>query len=273
MSAIQRWNDRVETHHAQSLAAQAGFEQPEDFWRPFASHFRADPQRTDDAVLNRLAREVSPTKSLLDVGGGAGRFALPLALRCSHVTLVDPSGSMLEEFRNGAREAAIENVSAVEGSWEDAEIGPADVVLCAHVVYGVADVKPFIRKLAARAAERALVLMFTDSPQSALSPFWQPVHGEERVDLPAMPELLWVLWEMGIFPAVEIVETGAAQQFESREAAIDQLRQRLYVMPDTPKDERLHAAAEQLLAETVDGLVIPGAPRRRQGLLSWNASG
>ena len=272
MSAIQRWNDRVETHHAQSLAAQAGFEQPDDFWRPFASHFRADPRRTDDPVLDRLAREVGPTKTLLDVGGGAGRFALPLALRASQVTLVDSSRSMLEEFRDGARQNAIENVSAVEGSWEDAEVEPAGVVLCAHVVYGVVDVEPFIAKLAARAAERVLVLMFTDSPQSALSPFWKPVHGEERVDLPAMPELLWVLWEMGISPALEIVETGSAQIFESREAAIDQLRQRLYVTPDTPEDERLHAAAEELLVETPDGFATRGAGPRRQGLLWWSTS-
>ena len=161
----------METHHAQSLRAQEGFTPSDDFWRPFASAFRADPRRTDDPTLDRVAREVDRDKTLLDVGGGAGRFALPLALHCRHVTVVEPSESIVGEFRDGARDAGIDNLSVTQGSWEEAHVEPADVVLCSHVVYGIADVAPFVRKLGSHARERVLMLVFMDSPQSALSPF------------------------------------------------------------------------------------------------------
>ena len=59
--AIEHWRRSVETHHAQSARIQAdSMWQCGDFWQPLASIFRADPHRTDDQVLNRLAREVGP---------------------------------------------------------------------------------------------------------------------------------------------------------------------------------------------------------------------
>ena len=77
-------------------------------------------------------------------------------------------------------------------------------MLCAHVVYGVADIEPFIRKLERHARERVLILSHTASPLAQVSPFWKLVHGEERTELPTLPELLPVLWEMGIFPNVQM---------------------------------------------------------------------
>jgi len=50
----------------------------QDRWEPFSSFFKADPRRTDDVEVNRLVQEVTPATTLLDVGAGAGRFALPL---------------------------------------------------------------------------------------------------------------------------------------------------------------------------------------------------
>ena len=272
MSAIQHWKDRTETHHAQSIRAQGENELPDDFWRPFASHFRADPHRTDDPVLERLVREVDSTKSVLDVGGGAGRLALPLALRCRRVTVVEPSESMLEELGKAVRDGEISNIDVVQGQWEEVEVEHADVVLCAHVVYGISEIAPFVRKLHAHVRDRVLMLAFVDSPQARLSPFWRPVHGEERVDLPALPELLRVLWEMEIYPDLEMLGTGETQPFDSRDSAVEQLRQRLYVRPDTEMDERLLKAADELLVDTPDGLIVRGSRLRRQGLLSWRTA-
>ena len=269
MSAVDYWRNRVEAHHAQSLRAQDRSQGSEDFWRPFASGFRADPRRTDDPLVDRLAREVDPDSTLLDVGGGAGRLALSLALRCANVTVVEPSDSMVAELRDAVREGGIENVNVVPQTWEDAQVKPADIVLCAHVVYGVADIGSFVRKLDSHAGERVLMLVFMASPQSHLSPIWEAVHGEERVNMPALPELLRVLWEMEIYPDIEMFGASEPQVFESREAAIEQLRQRLYITPDTEQDRRLKMAVQDLLEETPDGLVVPGARRRRQGLIAW----
>ena len=268
MSAIERWKTQVKAHHAQSIRAMGGRE-PEDFWRRFASRFREDPRRTDDPVLNRLLQEVSPETTVLDVGGGGGRFALPLALRCRHVTAVEPSPSMIETLQEGAHQANLSNLTTVQETWEEVEIEPADVVLCAHVLYGVEEVEPFLRKLNSHALKRVLILMFMDFPQAHLSPFWERVHREKRIQLPGLRELQGVLWEMGIYPDLEMVHTFNPHAFETWEAAQEEFRRRLYVVPGTEQDRRLEQVMGELLEKAPEGFAIRGAPLRRLGLLSW----
>ena len=49
--------------------------------------------------------------------------------------------------------------------------------------------------------------MLTDrSPASVADPFWPLVHGEDRVPLPALPDLVELLRARGREPVVTVVE-------------------------------------------------------------------
>lgn len=54
----------------------------------------SDPRRPLDPNLERIAAYIAPDDVVIDVGGGAGRISLPLALRCREVINVEPSGTM-----------------------------------------------------------------------------------------------------------------------------------------------------------------------------------
>ena len=272
MSAVKAWKAQIEAHDAQSLRARGDRPPEDDWWSSLAGGFRADPRRTDDPVANLLRTWVTPETTVLDVGGGAGRYALPLALRCKHVTVVEPSPSMVAQLNEGAREAGIENVSAVEAGWGEAEVEPADLVLCANVVYGVADIEPFLTKLDRSATDRVVVVVFMDAPMSMLSPLWKAVHGEERIELPALPQLLPVLWEMGIFPNVEMLP-ATPRSAPNMEAAIGLARHMLHVQPGTEKDERLQKAARELAVETPEGVTLRRQAARPLGVVWWRPAG
>ena len=87
--------------------------------------------------LDRLVGDGSAR--VLDVGGGDGRDAIPLARRGHHVTILDPSPGMLADARATAEQLGVEDrVSTVEGSldedlreWTD---GGYDLVLCHFVL-------------------------------------------------------------------------------------------------------------------------------------------
>ncbi|HEV8697610.1 MAG TPA: NTP transferase domain-containing protein, partial [Candidatus Limnocylindrales bacterium] len=71
-----------------------------DFYAPVTGLFRADPRRTDEPVLDALLRLVEPGETWLDIGAGAGRYALPIALALApsggRVIALDASPGMLD---------------------------------------------------------------------------------------------------------------------------------------------------------------------------------
>ena len=72
-----------------------------DFYATVSRTFVADPARGDDPVLETLLAHARPGETWLDIGAGAGRYALPLARHVREVVAVDPSASMLEALRAG----------------------------------------------------------------------------------------------------------------------------------------------------------------------------
>jgi SAM-dependent methyltransferase len=209
---------------------------------------------------------------VLDVGGGSGRYALPLALHCRHVTVVEQSPRMAAALADSARQAGIDNVTLVPSAWQDAVVEPADVVLCANVLYDVAEVKAFVRKLAGHARGR-LLLHLMQSPLSRFADLWQAVHGEARVNLPATPELLAVLWQMDLWPDLHMVAVTPPESAPDRETTLAFLRAVLYTRPDSKQDGRLLAALPVWLEESPAGVRLRGDHPRRHALLTLPGAG
>jgi hypothetical protein len=71
------------------------------------SMLTSEPRRPLDPNLERLAASIASDDVVMDVGGGAGRVSLPLALRCREVINVEPSGTMSAGFTANATRAGI----------------------------------------------------------------------------------------------------------------------------------------------------------------------
>ena len=219
--------------------------------------------------LKRLVEYIDPQHTLLDVGAGAGRLALPLALHCKRVVAVEPSQSMLSALKEDAARSDITNVTTVQAEWESAQVEPEDVTLSVNVLYTVRDVEGFIRKLEAHSRERVIIVLYVEHPQAQTYPFWKLVHGEERLPPPALRELMQVLWEMDIYPDLEMLPGRPPRAYDSREAARKQLLYRLFLEPGGPGEKRLEEALDELLVETEEGMGIRGVGPTHPGLVTW----
>jgi SAM-dependent methyltransferase len=248
-----------------------------DFYAPVSSLFRADPRRRDEPVLDLLRDLVIPGETWLDIGAGAGRYALPLALRAGEVMAVDPSSGMLEALREGMREYRIDNIRPILGRWPPddalaAELGPfpcADVSLIAHVSYDIEAIGPFLDAMEAATARLCVASLMERQPSSIADACWPPVHGEERIPLPALPEFLQLLRARGRHPDVTMLEREP-RRFESREELERFLRRQLWVAEGGEKDKVFLEAVAEIVEEEDGRVGLRGQRSLPVGVVTWD---
>ena len=123
-----------------------------DFYAPVSSLFVADPRRTGEQVLDALlAPRRARARRWLDIGAGAGRYALPLARRVARGhrgRAVGVDAQRAPDRQGGARRRTTSGSSP--GPWpaaarpSSAEPPVADVALIAHVGYDIEEIGPFV---------------------------------------------------------------------------------------------------------------------------------
>jgi SAM-dependent methyltransferase len=158
-----------------------------------------------DTLSHQRAREALPVEgSVLDVGCGGGRAAMALVPPAALVIGVDEQQPMLERFAAAASERGV-TCQTVLGHWptEGSPTPPADVVVCHHVAYNVADLVPFVRTLSAHARRRVVLELPTSHPLTHLGPLWREFWGLERPSGPTADDCLAVVRETGIDATME----------------------------------------------------------------------
>ena len=80
----------------------------------------------------------------LDIGAGAGRYALPLARHVREVVAIEPSPGMAAALAEIAAEHGITNVRQLAARWPMEGSLSGDVALMAHVGYDVERIGAFL---------------------------------------------------------------------------------------------------------------------------------
>ena len=184
------WADRWKRLVADRASLASGHADT-GYWDRRASSFARSTHARVDELLQVLEPYLSPRKTLIDVGAGTGRHTTPLSERLEWVTAVEPSEGMRSHIPQR------DNITIVASTWEDAEVAPADLVVCSHVMYGVADPVPFIQKMDRSARERVFVMMRESDLPHPAAELRRRLVGESGPRLPRFSELFMLLMEMG----------------------------------------------------------------------------
>ena len=269
---IDRWRAIVERRREQMDAAyaKAGIDSS-DYWARRAKSYREalHAPMGDDPLFVRLRGAVTTASTVLDVGAGTGRHTLALAPHVARVTAVDPSAAMLALLREDAAHNGLTNIDSLESAWIDAEVEHHDVLLCSHVLYPIADIEPFVRKLAARARQRVFVYTRVDPLPTDMG-LWSEFYGEPLQGQPTHMDLLNALAHMEIYPDVEVVEHRFTWTFASLDEAVSHMRNSLCLRDDdAAAGTRLRSLLDERLEHWPDGRLGPRIGRARSAIISW----
>lgn len=107
-----------------------------------------------DVLTAELDRRDAGPLAIIDVGGGTGGFAVPLAEAGHRVTVVDPSPDALAALTRRAADAGVaDRIRALQGDGDNlADLvvpGAADMVLCHSLLEVVDDPAEVLRSVAA----------------------------------------------------------------------------------------------------------------------------
>jgi SAM-dependent methyltransferase len=250
-----RWAESLERWAIpDEILAQA----PVSPWQHDTAMFVVDDTLDRNAHAAEIARAVLPAAggSVLDVGCGGGRAALSLVPPAELVIGVDQSPAMLAEFARAAAAAGVSSTT-IEGRWPDVAIltPAADVVVCHHVAYNVADIEPFLLALTAHARLAVVLVLPPRHPLSAWNDAWRHFWGLERPTEPTADDLVEVLAGLGLDPERwDVPRPPLARATADAASHVGSARRRLCLTED--RDEELAAYLDTHEPEWSDTNVV-----------------
>lgn len=272
---LARWSKLIEARTDQGRRLDQQHARPDEWAGARAARFQAAVGRAaeDDPLLEHLSPRLRPTDTVLDVGAGPGRHVIPLARRVARVIAVEPSTAMRAQLREAIARERLSNVEIIEARWPVSTVDPADVVICSHVVYGVAEIERFVRALGTAARRHVAIVLRYGQREGPLLDLFARVWGERRGLAPTCVDLVGVLAQLGIYANLTVAPMGAgsgrATRFPSFEDAVAQVRADL-LNPVSPEAEAIIRAdlASRLVA--IDGEFELPRPTGYAGILWWD---
>lgn len=198
MTAAERWAEQLAGWGVPDRVLAQAEMSP---WQHDPRRFAVDDRLDKNVLAAEVARSVLPPSggSVLDVGCGGGRAAMSLVPPAEFVIGIDEDPAMLVAFTEAAAGSGARSMT-IQGRWPDValEAPVADVVVCHHVAYNVADIEPFVGALTGRARLAVVLVLPVRHPQSAWNAAWKHFWDVDRPDGPTPDDLVEVLHDLGL---------------------------------------------------------------------------
>ena len=216
-------------------------------------------------AVEALAAELSDCSSVLELGVGTGRLAVPLMERGFRVLGVDLSRKMLDQGRaKGLERLVMGNVCQLPFRPKS-----VDAVLAVHVLHLIENLRDVVTEAAATARKKLVVLTERyEPPGQSIS--W--AYGQAVRTRGVLSARRWVQPELGIGMVVRPRRIEAVVRYEEREsadAALAALERRLWAITwDVPDD--VHRAVLAELSGRFAGATV--IHELEVCLLSWDVA-
>ena len=230
-----------------------------EYWDGRVDQFEGVIKQSNREAMIMSRLEIEPDYTVLDIGAGPGTVAIPLAKIVKGVTAVEPSEGMLARLKENASKEHLANVTYINKKWEDVGIGEDmeerehDIVIASYSLV-MKDIKTTLLKMN-DAAKRSVYIFAGAGRKKAGSSFWATFH--KGKPSPDYIFLYNILYQLGIYANVEIMNSNYDMQFRDLDAAVQHYIQHFKGWMDISSgdnEEKLRAYLSDNLVEE-DGML------------------
>jgi SAM-dependent methyltransferase len=226
-----------------------------DCWNAGAGNWgkAMDGSSTSNYVDQLLARmDLSPDMTVLDVGCGSGRLAIPLAKRVRFVTALDQAPAMLELTKQNAEKESVQNIKTIHMDWTkariDIDVEPHDIVLSSSSAL-MLELRDFVIRMD-RAANKRCYLTWGVGANMRDARVCS-VLGEKYLPTPSYVVIYNLLYSMGILANVEICQMSGTRQVKNLSDLVRTVAHRAHgrTLDETTKAKLIAFFAKEMLCQ------------------------
>ena len=211
--------------------------------------------------------ELNPEYTVLDIGSGPGRLAIPISKKVKAVTAIDPSKGMLACVEENMEEVGVKNITCVNKRWEDIELGvdtvPHDIVIASHSL-AMLDMQDALAKM--DAAAKKSVYLFTFAGRWMDGGLSEQISGERHPSWSDYIYLCNILHDMKIYANVDVWDSEYEQRYDSLDDAVTKSKE-MYDLP-AEKEGILREHLSKILVEDDGTLCLKR--KSKSAMIWWN---
>ena len=219
-----------------------------------------DARETIDDMIRGMP--VEKGSRILDVGAGPGTLAIPLAETAAHITAVEPAGSMGEILAENIAAYGRDNIACVHKRWEDVDeqqdLTPPYDLAVASFSLGMPDIKAAVEKMI-RVTRGHVFLLWFAGPASWDRDFQFIYENVFNAPFPPMPKadvIFNVLYQMGIYPNVEVFPARMDHHYPSVDAMVEEFCLKMPGLNET-QIETLRAYYDETVEKRDGAAILP----------------
>ena len=235
----------------------------------YETHFRKKTHERPDPLLDFILQDVENQSTVIDVGAGNGRWAIPIAKKAKDVTAVEPWDSRLNILRQNMATANLRNIHIVQAPWEEALVEPHDIIVCAHTASTNPEFAAFIRKMERHTKKRCYLAVSLPPRNGIIGKLSLSIYGHSY-DSPNAIIAYNALYSIGIY-ANMLVEEDIYHWVDSTfEKAFARAKRHLRLESSAAHDKLIRDTLSHHLTYTDNLYLWPDGIR--SALLWWNPS-